>query len=351
MPVLAPSTIREIMVLGLHAVALSRESGLWTGLKIVTDLADASEIVDVAELATGVPAPSGRTVEHSPMLLASSSLDAEQDAMTARLDRVYAYARRTGLNHIVFEPARPRVAIVAAGVAFAAVQRALDDLGFDEAAREAAGLRLVKLGMPWPLERDHVRELLRGVEQVLVVEDKLAFVESQIKEALYRSADEPLVLGKQDAEGRPLLSERGTLGADDIARALARVLGEDALPPAGRARMHVLNPDAAGAAKAALMALPTRSPYFCSGCPHNASTKADDDQLVGAGIGCHIMVVLDDGGRGQILGMPQMGGEGAQWLGLAPFAGAGTSPRTSATGPSTTPARSRSAPPSRPAST
>ena len=130
---LAPATVREIIVLGLHAVALSRESGLWTGLKIVTELADGGATVDVAELATGVPAPSGRDGRRTPpVLLAAGSLDAEQDAMTARLERVHAYARRTGLNHIAFEPARPRIAIVAAGVAFTAVQRALDDLGLDE---------------------------------------------------------------------------------------------------------------------------------------------------------------------------------------------------------------------------
>ena len=254
------------------------------------------------------------------MLLAEGSLDAEQDAMTARLDRVHAYARRTGLNHIAFEPDRPRTAIVAAGIAFAAVQRALDDLGLDEPARRAAGIRLVKLGMPWPLEREHLRELLAGVEQVLVVEDKLPFVESQIKEALYRCPDAPLVLGKEDAAGHSLLPSRGTLGADDVARALARVLGIDTLPEAGRLRIAALDPDAAKPAGAALATLPGRTPYFCSGCPHNASTKAADDQLVGAGIGCHIMVVLDSGGRGKLLGMPQMGGEGAQWLGLAPFA-------------------------------
>jgi indolepyruvate ferredoxin oxidoreductase len=319
MPLLAPSTVREIVVLGLHAVALSRESGLWTGLKIVTEIADGSATVDVAELATGVPAPSGRPAAAPPILLGPGSLDAEQDAMTARLDRVHAYARRTGLNHIAYEPEHPRIAIVAAGVAFAAVQSALDDLGFDEAARNAAGLRLVKLGMPWPLERDQVRELLGDVEQVLVVEDKRAFVESQIKEALYRCPDAPLIVGKQDAEGRELLAERGTLGTDDVTRAIARVLGHDALPEDGRARMHTLEPDSRPSGPA-LAVLPTRTPYFCSGCPHNASTKVADDQLVGAGIGCHVMVALDVGGRGKLLGMPQMGGEGAQWLGLAPFA-------------------------------
>ncbi len=165
MPLLAPATVREIIVLGLHAVALSRESGLWTGLKIVTELADGSATVDVAELATGVPSPSGRVATPPPVLLAAASRDAEEDAMTARLERVHAYARRTGLNHIAFEPDRPRIAIVAAGVAFTAVQSALDDLGLDAAAREAAGIRLVKLGMPWPLEQAHVRELLSGVDE------------------------------------------------------------------------------------------------------------------------------------------------------------------------------------------
>ncbi len=316
-PLLAPSSIREVITLGLHAVALSRESGLWTGLKIVTDIADASQVVDVSDLAAGVPTPSGRVAAPPPVLLTATSLDAEQDAMTARLDRVHAYARATGLNRITFEPDRPQTAIVAAGVAFAALERALDELGFDEPALQAAGLRVVKLGMPWPLDPAHVQDLLRGVEQVFVVEDKLAFVESQIKEALYRCPDAPLVVGKHDADGRSLLAVRGTLGADDVARALARVLGREALPQAGRVRLQALAP---APSAGDLTMLPARTPYFCSGCPHNTSTKAADDQLVGAGIGCHIMVVLDEGGRGQILGMPQMGGEGAQWLGLAPFA-------------------------------
>ena len=235
--------MREILVLGLHAVALSRESGLWTGLKIVTELADGSATVDLAELATGVPAPSGRPAAPPPVLLAAGARDAEEDAMTARLERVHAYARRTGLNHIAFEPARPRIAIVAAGVAFTAVQTALEDLGLDDAGRGAAGVRLVKLGMPWPLDPAHVRELLDGVEQVLVVEDKLAFVESQLKEALYGP---PRRAARRWASatptGRALLPERGTLGADEVARAIGRVLGADALPPAGRERLRALDP-------------------------------------------------------------------------------------------------------------
>ncbi len=251
MPLLAPSTVREIIVLGLHAVALSRESGLWSGLKIVTEIADGSATVDLAELATGVPAPSGRPAEPPRVLLAAGARAAEEDAMTARLERVHAYARRTGLNHIAFEPASPRVAIVAAGVAFTAVQTALEDLGLDDAGRRAAGVRLVKLGMPWPLDPVLTREQLAGVEQVLVVEDKLAFVESQIKEALYGTPGAPPVLGKRDAQGRSLLPERGTLSADEVTRAIGRVLGADALPPAGRERLRALDPAARGAGRAA----------------------------------------------------------------------------------------------------
>ena len=352
MPILAPATVREIVVLGLHAVALSRESGLWTGLKIVTELADGTATVDVGELATGVPAPGGRTAAHPPVLLAEGSLDAEQDAMTARLDRVHAYARRTGLNHIAFEPDRPRTAIVAAGIAFAAVQRALDDLGFDEPARRAAGIRLVKLGMPWPLEREHLRELLAGVEQVLVVEDKLPFVESQIKEALYRCPDAPLVLGKEDAAGRGLLPSRGTLGADDVARALARVLGIDTLPERGapahrRPRPRLSAADGRGtrhaaaaarrtSARAARTTRPRRPPTTSSWARASAATSWSCSTAAAAA-SCWAC---------------------RRWAGRVP-SGSGsrrsprgaTSSRTSATERSTTPARWRSGPPSPRAST
>lgn len=318
MPLLAPGSVREQLALGLHAVALSRHAGLWSGLKIVADIADATAIVELDGLLEGIPQLAPRAAGRPPVLLPPGNLDAEHDLMVARLARASEYARAAELNRIVFEPRRPRVALVAAGMGFQAIVRALDDLGLDAAACEALGLRLVKLSMPWPLEREELRRLAGGVETVLVVEDKLPFLEQLVRDALYRLPEAPRVVGKEDADGAPLLSARGALSADDVAGAIGQVLGADALGEQGRARLARIEQrrDATGR----LVPLPKRTPYFCSGCPHNVSTRADAEQLVGVGIGCHIMVALDDGDRrGKLLGMPQMGGEGAQWLGLEPF--------------------------------
>ena len=317
MPLLAPGTVPELLSFALHAVALSRHAGTWAGLKIVADVADATATVDLAAARAGIPTFPVRTAGHPPVLLPPTNLDAEQDLMGERLDRAREYARAAGLNRVVHAPPRARTAILAAGSAFSSVLRALDDLGLDAGALDTLGLRLVRLGMPWPVDRAELRELLAGVETVLVVEDKLAFLEGLVKEALYRCPDAPLVLGKEDADGRELLSPRSSLGADEIAVALARLLPAEQL--GDRATAHLARLERA---PSGLPPLPARTPYFCSGCPHNASTRAQPDRLVGVGIGCHVMVAIDDATsdrRGQLLGMPQMGGEGAQWLGLAPF--------------------------------
>ncbi|MGX6448398.1 indolepyruvate ferredoxin oxidoreductase family protein, partial [Patulibacter sp. S7RM1-6] len=316
LPLLAPGTVEELLACNAHAVAMSRHAGCWTAVKIVADIADASATVDVAAGDGVVPELPPRPPHERPVLLPPTNLDAELDLMTARLDRAREYAAAAGLNRVVSGPAdRCRLAVVAAGVPFQATLRALDDLGLDEAARDRLGIRLVRLTMPWPLDRDELRRLTAGAETVLVVEDKLPFLETLLRDALYRTPDAPEVVGKEDAAGRRLLSPRSALSADDVARALVRVLEGEELPASARARIAALDAPAPAAAPG----LPKRSPYFCSGCPHNASTRADADQLVGVGIGCHVMVALDGDRRGQLLGMPQMGGEGAQWIGLAPF--------------------------------
>jgi indolepyruvate ferredoxin oxidoreductase len=315
MPVLAPGSVRELLVLGLHAVALSRMSGLWVGVKVVADVADATATVDVTGLLDPYPAPAQR--EHRPpTLLPPTSLDAEADLLGRRLELALDYAREAELNRITFDPARARLAVVASGTAYQAVVRALDDLGFDGDALEACGLRLAELSMPWPMDPRFAARLADGVDEILVVEDKLSFVEALLKEHLYGRPKAPAIVGKQDEQGHALVPIRGTLGANDIARVLISRLPDDLLPPAARRRVQAL---AADAPYRALPTLSARTPYFCSGCPHNVSTKAPADRLVGVGIGCHIMVALDEAGRGHLLGMPQMGGEGAQWLGLSPF--------------------------------
>ncbi|MFZ0388064.1 MAG: indolepyruvate ferredoxin oxidoreductase family protein, partial [Solirubrobacteraceae bacterium] len=319
LPLLAPATVDEIVVLGLHAVAMSRAAGLWTAIKIVSDVADASAVVrlrDPDELEIPLPPSQGRGAP--PVLIGLSAVAAEHDLMSHRLELARDYGRRHGLNRVMFEPERPRTALVAPGPAFATLRRALAQLGIGDDELEALGIRLVKLGLVWPLHADDVRAFAAGVDELIVIEDKRPFVERQLRDLLYGVSAPPRVLGKHDADGRELIALSGTVDADQVARALARVLG-DRLPEPSVRRVTETGERVRAIAQAPVLPI-ARTPFFCSGCPHNLSTRTPSEQLVGAGIGCHALIWLDrPGRRGQILGAPQMGGEGAQWLGMAPF--------------------------------
>jgi indolepyruvate ferredoxin oxidoreductase len=307
MPLLAPGSIAEIIEYGLHAVALSRATGLWAGLKIVADIADASATVDLATLGGGVPKPEHPDRGKSPVLVGPAALDAELDLLTRRLDLARAYARAHGLNRVMRDAPHAKLGVLASGTTYAVVLRALSDLGLDERAMDDLGLRLIRLGMPFPLADADLAAMTAGLERVLVVEDKVPFLEGQLKQALYGGAHTPAV------SGRDLLTARGTLGAEDVAKAIAACAGADRLP---RPVVELARP-----ARRLLPMVAARTPYFCSGCPHNSSTRTSDDTLVGVGIGCHAMIALDGHGRGTQIGITQMGGEGAQWIGLAPFTG------------------------------
>jgi indolepyruvate ferredoxin oxidoreductase len=316
MPLLAPGSVAEVVELGLHAVALSRFCGLWTGLKLVADVADAAATVDVGALRPDLQAPT-RAEDPPRTLVGAVALDAEHDALTRRLDLARAYARAAGLNRVAFTASRARLGVLASGTSTATVRRALDDLGLDEPAMEELGLRIVTLAMPFPVDAEHLAELTAGLDEVLVVEDKVTFLEDHLKAALYGRAGAPRVVGRRDTDGSPLLPARSALGAEDVARALAARIGPDRLPRAAALRLEGMAPPRRS--RIPLPTLAARTPFFCSGCPHNTSTRTSDDTLVGVGIGCHAMIALDGTGRGHQLGLTQMGGEGAQWLGLAPF--------------------------------
>ena len=319
-PVLAPSSVADIIPLGLHAVALSRYAGVWGALKIVADIADASATVTIPALgALGIPPPDQSRIWHPRALVGPGALEAEENFVNVRIPRVYEYTEVAGLNRITSEPVRPRLAILASGMSYSATQRALSDLGLSVHDQDDLGLRLVKIDLPWPLSPFALRAMVHRAHEVLVVEDKAPVVEEQLKAALYRQPSQPRIYGKEDSEGRSLIPRHGAVTSDIVLRALARLWRDEALPPHVRAAID--RRIAAGPIRIDLAAdVPApRTPYFCSGCPHNISTRADDDQLVGLGIGCHIMAALDDEGRGHKVGMTQMGGEGAQWIGMAPF--------------------------------
>jgi indolepyruvate ferredoxin oxidoreductase len=310
LPLLSPGAIEDVVRLGLHAVAISRKAGLWTALKIVSDVADAAGSFDLGAVAEfDVPMPPGVSRGGLPMLLGASSVAAEHDLMANRVETARDYGRAQKLNRIVFEPSEPRVALIAPGASFSTLQLALRQLGISEEELERLGIRLVRVELVWPLHPDDAGEFAAGVDEVIVIEDKRPFVERQLRDLLYGCPHQPRVIGKRDERGHPFVPMDAAVQSDALGRQLASRLSLTV--PADRL-------DAGGRSP---RPLPTvRTPFFCSGCPHNLSTKTDSAQLVGVGIGCHSLVLLDPSAqRGNLLGAPQMGGEGAQWIGMAPF--------------------------------
>ncbi|WP_026343065.1 indolepyruvate ferredoxin oxidoreductase family protein [Nocardia sp. BMG111209] len=313
-PVLFPRNAREIVTLGLHGIALSRASGCLVALKIVADVADGAWTVP-AEI--GGPDPAvpeisweGRpfTYRQRPMAAPADSVLAEADLFGPRRRLVEEYGARNGLDVAELDPPHARIGIAAAGTCFDAMRQALADLGADDAALYRAGVRLLRIGMPYPLVPQHIREFAAGLSDLIVVEEKTAFVQTGIAEILYGGPDTPRIAGKYDADGRALFPQDGELTAARLAAPLRRVLGghlelRRPLPP-----------------PLTLEPLPVaRTPYFCSGCPHNRSTAVPEGSLAGGGIGCHTLVVLSDREDSRVTGLTQMGGEGAQWIGRAPF--------------------------------
>jgi indolepyruvate ferredoxin oxidoreductase len=321
-PVFAPGSVQEALDLGRHAIACSRASGLWAALKVVTNVADAAGTVEVGLDRVQPRMPllewNGAPYVHRPSahLLAPPSLELERTLVEVRLELAKRYARLNELNRVVLEAPGARLGIVAAGATANDVRRALTDLGLGTGDR--APVRLLQLGMPFPLDEDALRNFAHGLDELLVIEEKGPFIERLVKDALYDApaASRPRVLGQRDERGAPLVPAHGALDADAIARVVGtRLLAREELSSV-RARLEQL--DAVAARPAADLGA-ARTPFFCSGCPHNSSLAADDDALVGAGIGCHTMVLLAPHGHGDVRGITQMGSEGAQWIGAAPF--------------------------------
>src|SRR5437867_2725461 len=319
-PTIFPGNVQEILDLGLHGFMLSRISGLWVGMKIVTNVADeaATAEVDPERVRPVIPTVEldGRPFQHqiNVNLIPPYGLDMERTIHGARLELARRYAWENTLNPITVPTPQAWLGILTTGKTYYDVRQALAELGLDDAALRHYGIRMLKMGLLFPMEPRVVREFARGLEEVLVIEEKRPFLELFAKDILYGWPDRPRIVGKFDEEERPLVPILGELDSDLIARAIARRLGRKLRIESVEARIQHLD-DLRRRPRPLTL---SRTAFFCSGCPHNRSTVIPDGSVAAAGIGCHGMAMGMDRG---IIGVTQMGGEGAQWVGIAPFTG------------------------------
>ena len=320
MPTIYPGNVQEILDLGLHGFMMSRVSGLWVGMKIVTNVADEAATADVHPERVNPVIPTveldGKPFQHqiNVNLIPPYGLDMERTLHGARLELARRYAYENKLNRIVVPTPEAWLGILTTGKTYYDVRQALAELGLDEAALNRYGIRILKMGMLFPMEPRIVREFARGLQEVLVVEEKRGFLELFARDILYGWPDRPQMVGKFDEEERPLIPIIGELDTDVIARAIAKRLARKVRIESVEARIERLEEFRLRPRPLTL----ARTAFFCSGCPHNRSTVVPEGSVAAAGIGCHGMAMGMDRG---IIGITHMGGEGAQWIGVAPFTG------------------------------
>jgi len=332
-PVLFPSSIQEYLDLGLHAYAMSRYAGIWVGFKCVTEVVEASSSVMVdpdrvtIQLPTDFAMPPGGLNIRWP----DAPLAQEARLLDYKLYAALAYCRFNGLNRTEIDSPAARFGIVASGKAYLDTRQALVDLGLDEATCRRIGIRLFKCAMVWPLEPHTIRDFAEGLTEILVVEEKRQVIEYQLKEELFQwiaaGKRVPRVIGKFDEkdggewavpQGNWILPAADEFSPAIVAKAIAARIGKLELPPDVRASIQARLAVIAASERAAhpIDPTPQRVPYFCSGCPHNTSTRVPEGSRAVAGIGCHYMALWMDRNTATFT---QMGGEGVPWIGQAPF--------------------------------
>ena len=323
-PVFFPASVQDILDHGLHAIALSRYAGLWAGMKTIQEIVESSATATIDPQRVQVVLP---PLELPPGGLhirwPDEALPQEARLFQHKWPAVLAYLRANRLNLDIIRGPQDRFGLIASGKAYNDTRQALTDLGLDEASCQRLGIRLHKVGVVWPLESEGLHEFARGLREILVVEEKRAILEPQIKEQLYHWPDgqRPEVHGKFDnpeGSGGFLLRPNHELNPALIARAIARrllALGVDADTRARiEARLALL--DAKERSLQTQHVQADRLPWFCSGCPHNTSTRVPEGSRAMAGIGCHFMSLWMDRST---TGFTQMGGEGVPWVGQQPF--------------------------------
>ena len=317
-PVLNPAGVQEFLDLGLYGWAMSRYSGCWVGFKTIAETVDSSAscYVDPERIQIAIPEdfempPGGLNIRWP-----DTPLQQEERLARHKIYAALAFARANQLDKVVLDSPKRRFGIVTAGKSYLDVRQALDDLGIDDTLAAELGLCVYKVAMAWPLEREGVRRFAEGLDEILVVEEKRALIENQLKEQLYnwRADVRPRVIGKFDEEGEWILPSINELTPARIARVIAQRIARFHSSEEIERRLKFL------AEKEVALKYDSpplqRIPYFCSGCPHNTSTKVPEGSRALAGIGCHYMAIWMDRSTDTFT---QMGGEGVPWIGQAPF--------------------------------
>ncbi len=317
-PVLNPSGVQDILDLGLYGWAMSRYSGCWIAFKTIAETVDSSASVDIAPERTRIVLPQDFEMPPGGLNIRwpDQPLEQEYRLHKYKLYAALAFARANRLDRIVIDSPYPRFGIVTTGKSYLDVRQALDDLGIDEAHAAEIGIRLYKVAMSWPLEREGIRHFAEGLEEILVVEEKRAVIENQFKEQLYNWREDvrPRVIGKFDENRNWILPSNGELTPAQIARVIAQRIARFHTSPRIEERLAFLE---AKERQLGGNVVPfARTPYFCSGCPHNSSTKVPEGSRALAGIGCHYLAQFMDRSTATFT---QMGGEGVPWIGQAPF--------------------------------
>jgi indolepyruvate ferredoxin oxidoreductase len=316
-PILNPAGVQEIIDYGLYGFAMSRYCGTWSALKCMHETVESTAVIDgsLDRVKIVIPSDFEMPPDGLNIRLRDTILGQEARLYDYKRDAMLAFIRANRLNRIITSGgSNPKIGIVTTGKAYLDVRQALDELGIDEVRCNELGLRILKIGCPWPIPRDELVDFASGLDLIIVVEEKRSLLEVQVREELYGTANQPICIGKKDERGNWLFPVKGALDPNEVAitigdRLLAR-RNDDAIA------MRVSRLKQAQHALAELQEVASRTPYFCSGCPHNSSTVVPEGMRAYAGIGCHYMAQWMDRNT---LGYTHMGGEGANWIGEAPF--------------------------------
>ncbi|MGB0468824.1 MAG: indolepyruvate ferredoxin oxidoreductase family protein [Pontibacterium sp.] len=317
-PVLYPSGIQEMLDYGLYGWAMSRYSGCWVGFKALAEVMDSaiSANLDQDRLVIKIPTDFELPEDGVNARWPDKPMQQEARLHKYKIRAAQAFCRVNKLDRVIIEPEQPRLGIVTTGKSYLDVLQALEDLGISHDLAASLGIRLYKVAMPWPLEPEGICEFALGLDEVLVVEEKRGLIEDQLKEQLFSWQDDqrPRVVGKKDDQHAELVTSLGELTPAMIARAIAaRIAPFYSGEQVSQRLVFLANKEAELAQPRALL---ERTPHFCSGCPHNTSTTLPEGSRALGGIGCHYMATWMDRGTDTFT---QMGGEGATWIGQAPF--------------------------------